>query len=104
MTVHNVWRSFIKSRCYSRADIITAVGGKIFLHKIFEIVCYIYSYDIVGIIALHTLNKADAEAARQERILAVSFVATAPAGIAEDVDVGGPDGQALENVAVTYIS
>ena len=32
-----------------------AVGGKIFLHKIFEIVCYIYSYDIVGIIALHTL-------------------------------------------------
>ena len=51
MTVHNVWRSFIKSRCYSGADIITAVGGKIFLHKIFEIVCYIYSYDIVGIIA-----------------------------------------------------
>ena len=54
----------------------------------------------IGIVALHTLNKADAEAARQERILAVSFVATAPAGIAEDVDVGGPDGQTLENVAV----
>ena len=45
---------------------------------------------VIGIVALHTLNKADAEAARQERILAVSFVATAPAGIAEDVDVGGP--------------
>lgn len=27
-------------------------------------------------------------------------MATAPAGIAEDVDVGGPDGQTLENVAV----
>ena len=27
-------------------------------------------------------------------------MATAPAGIAEDVDVGSPDGQTLENVAV----
>lgn len=55
---------------------------------------------VIGIIALHTLNKADAEAARQERILAVKFRGHGPSEIAEDVDVGGPDGQTLENVAV----
>ena len=55
---------------------------------------------VIGVIALHTLDEADAETACQERVLAVSFVAASPAGIAEDVDVGSPDGQALEDVAV----
>ena len=55
---------------------------------------------VVGIFALHALNKAHAQAAGQERVLTVSFMAAAPAGITEDVDVGSPDGQAFVDIAV----
>ena len=48
--------------------------------------------------ALETADDGLPHAAGQVRVLAVGLLTTAPAGVAEDVDVGGPDGDALEGV------
>ena len=55
--------------------------------------------DILAV-ALHAFDKAHAQAGGQVGILAIGFMAAAPAGIAEDVDVGAPQGQALVDVPV----
>ena len=46
------------------------------------------------------VTNAIAHAAGEERIFAVSFLAAAPARVAEDVDVGRPEVEALEDVAM----
>ena len=51
-------------------------------------------------VALQALDVAHAQAGGQIGILTVGFVAAAPAGITEDVDVGAPHAQALINIAV----
>ena len=50
--------------------------------------------EVSRVITLQTLHKRYAEARRQEGIFTVRLLATAPARIAEDVDVRRPDGQA----------
>ena len=48
-----------------------------------------------GVGALQPLHEGDAQCAGEIRVLAVGLLPAAPARIAEDVDVGRPDGQAL---------
>ena len=53
---------------------------------------------VLRIVALHAGDEGDAHARGEERIFAVGFLAAAPARIAEDVDVGRPEVEALEDV------
>ena len=55
---------------------------------------------VVRIVALHSRHKRNSHAAAQERILAIGLLASSPARIAKDVDVGSPEVQALEDVGV----
>ena len=50
--------------------------------------------------ALEAPDVGFAQLGGEEGVLAVSLVPPAPAGVPEDVDVGGPEGQALVNVPV----
>ncbi|EGY01296.1 hypothetical protein AZA_88790 [Nitrospirillum viridazoti Y2] len=50
---------------------------------------------IFGIIALHALDEGGSQLAGQVRVLAIGFLPPAPAWVAEDVDVGRPEIQAL---------
>src|SRR6201996_5083359 len=50
--------------------------------------------EIFRIVALKAGDKRNAHARRQKWIFAVRFLAAAPARIAEDVDIGRPDGEA----------
>src|ERR1700749_2727504 len=50
--------------------------------------------EIVGVLTLDALDKCGAETRGEERILAVGFLAAAPAGITKDVDIRRPDGEA----------
>ena len=54
----------------------------------------------VPAVALQALDEADAQTAGQIGILAVGFMAAAPAGIAENVDIRAPDGQSLIDIPV----
>ena len=54
------------------------------------------------ILPLHTGDKGDAHATRQERIFAVGLLPASPARIAEDVDVGRPEGQAEEHLMIAF--
>ena len=51
-------------------------------------------------VALQALDERHAQTTGEVGIFAVGFMAAAPAGITEDVDVGGPVGQALIDVPV----
>ena len=51
--------------------------------------------EVFGIVALDAFDEGCAEAGGEEGIFAVGFLAAAPARIAEDVDVGRPDGEAV---------
>ena len=51
-------------------------------------------------VTLQTLDEPHAQAGGQVGILAVGFMAAAPSGVTEDVDVGAPHGQALVNVPI----
>src|SRR5271169_109252 len=53
------------------------------------------SFEIVRIVALEACDEGDAEAAGEEGIFAVGFLAASPAGIAKDVDVGRPEGETV---------
>src|SRR6185312_9419128 len=55
---------------------------------------------IVRIRALHPRHKGDRQPCAQERILSVSLLATTPARVAEDVDIGSPEIEALEDIRV----
>lgn len=55
---------------------------------------------VVRSVALQALDKADAQARGQAGILAVGLVSPAPARVAEDVDVGRPEGESLVDVPV----
>ena len=55
---------------------------------------------VVRIVALHAGNEGHAHAAGEERILAVGLLAAAPARIAEDVNVGCPEVEAFQDVAM----
>ena len=57
-------------------------------------------FEVVGIVALKTGDEGDAETSGEEGILAVSFLAASPAGIAKDVDIGRPEGEAEEATSV----
>src|SRR6266702_426606 len=48
---------------------------------------------VPGVLALNTAHKLGRQGAGQERILTERFLPPAPAGIAEYVDVGGPESQ-----------
>src|SRR5205823_431847 len=50
---------------------------------------------VLRIITLHSPDELHCEPSRKERVLAVGLLATAPAWIAEQIDVGRPEGQAL---------
>ena len=54
-------------------------------------------------LALQALHIARAQPAGQQRVLAIGLVAPAPAGVAEDVHVRGPEGQALVDVPVAVL-
>ena len=54
---------------------------------------------VLRIIALHAGHKGNAHARSEERIFAVGFLSAAPARIAEDVDVGSPEVEALKEHA-----
>ena len=47
------------------------------------------------------MDERHPHAGRQERVFAVGFVAAAPAGIAENVHVGRPEGEPFVNIPVT---
>ena len=53
-----------------------------------------------GVGPLQPLHERDAQCAGEIRVLAVRLLPAAPARIAEDVDVGRPDGEALVDAAV----
>jgi len=55
--------------------------------------------EVMRIVTLQTRDERKAHARGKEGIFAVSLLAAAPSGIAEDVDVRGPDGQPAVPVA-----
>ena len=55
---------------------------------------------VFGIVALQTANELDRHAGGEVWILAIGLHAAAPARIAEEVDVGSPEGQPLVNAAL----
>ena len=55
---------------------------------------------VVGVVALQAVHERHAEAGGEERVLAVGLLAAAPARIAEDIDVGRPKGEAVEDRAL----
>ena len=57
---------------------------------------------VVQIAALNAGNKSHAHLAGEKRVLAVGLLASAPAGIAEDVNVGRPERQAVEDAMVAF--
>ena len=63
----------------------SAVHGKVFRRR--------DDLVIFGVVALEARDVGDAQPPGQIRVFAVSFLATAPARVAEDVDVGRPDRQ-----------
>ena len=56
--------------------------------------------EVFRVVALDALDEGGAEAGGEEGIFAVGFLAAAPAGIAKDVDVGRPDGEAVVAVVI----
>ena len=53
-----------------------------------------HGFQIARIVALQTFDKSNTQARGEIRILTVGFLATAPARIAEDIDIGRPHRQA----------
>ena len=58
---------------------------------------------VFGIVALQTGYKSHSNPAREERIFAVSFLASAPARIAKDIDVGRPKGEAVVAAGISVL-
>ena len=52
--------------------------------------------------SMHALHEGQAQLGGEVGVLAVGLLTAAPAGIAEDVHVGGPEGQAVIDVAVSF--
>ena len=59
-----------------------------------------YRAQMIEVVALNSADEGDAQAAGQERVFAVSFLAAAPARVAKDVDVGRPEGEPVEDAVV----
>ena len=59
-----------------------------------------HGLQILRVVALQALDELDGHAAGQVGIFAVGLHAAAPARIAEQVDVGGPEGESLVDVAL----
>ena len=57
---------------------------------------------VAEILALHSGDKGDAQPCGEERVLAVCLLAATPAGIAEDVDVGRPESQAVKDAVIPF--
>src|ERR1035437_3606617 len=55
---------------------------------------------VIEVVALHAGNKRHAHLAGEEWVFAVGFLAASPARIAEDVDVGRPEGQPIKDSVV----
>src|SRR5256886_5990189 len=53
-------------------------------------------FQILGIVALQSLDEFDSEPAREVRIFAVGFLAAAPARVAKDIDVWRPEGETIK--------
>src|SRR5579875_551091 len=54
--------------------------------------------EIFRVVALHGLDEGHGHAAGEVGVLAIGLHAAAPAGVAEEVDVGRPEGEALVDV------
>src|SRR6185437_8733411 len=50
--------------------------------------------EVVGVGALHACDEGDGHAACEEWVFTIGFLAAAPARVAEDVNVGCPEGEA----------
>src|SRR5690606_4844031 len=55
---------------------------------------------VVGMAALQSADEGDAESRREKRVLAIGFLAAAPARIAKDVDVRRPKGEAAKDLSL----
>src|SRR5947207_3498769 len=55
-----------------------------------------HDFQILGIVALQSLDEFDSEPAREVRIFAVGFLAAAPARVAKDIDVWRPEGETIK--------
>jgi hypothetical protein len=51
-------------------------------------------------LGVETGDEGDTETAGEEGVLAIGFLTTSPAGITKDVDVGGPEGEAVKPAGV----
>src|ERR1700682_5537095 len=59
-----------------------------------------YDFQILGIVALQSLDEFDSESAREVRIFAVGVLAAATARVAKDVDVWRPEGKTIKPAPV----
>ena len=51
-------------------------------------------------VSLQALYKRDTQCARQIRVFSVGFLPASPSGIAENIDIGRPEGQSFVNVPI----
>ena len=58
---------------------------------------------IFGIITLNSLDELHGNLTCEVRIFSVGFLTTAPAGIAEDIDIRCPEGQTGPPLGVTIV-
>src|SRR5271170_2548622 len=56
--------------------------------------------EVLGVVALQALDELDGHSAGEERVFAVGFHAASPARVAKEIDVGGPEGETLIDVAL----
>jgi len=52
-------------------------------------------FEVTRVVTLQAVDESDAKTRGEERIFAVSFLAASPARIAEDIDVGRPEGETV---------
>lgn len=52
-------------------------------------------FEVARVVALKAGDESDAKTSGEERIFAIGFLAASPTRIAEDVDVGGPEGETV---------
>src|SRR5229473_1737060 len=58
-------------------------------------------FEVIRVRALHAANECDGEPSGEVRVFAVSLLTAAPARVAEDVDVGRPEREAL--IAAVFV-
>ena len=72
----------------------TAMDSKVFHRR--------DGFEIVWVVALQAFDEPDGEPAGQPGIFTVGLLSPAPAGIAEDIDIGRPEGQSFVDQPFTF--